>query len=152
MPSWFSQCSFTHHQKLDQPFNPFCSLDIGPVAWQTYVDDLGISWDELNITFASNCAGLAVGCIIFIPFALKYGRRSVYIISTAITFAMAIWQAKLNTFWEMVVTSVISGFSGAVSETLVQITVSKSALGFWKHCKLTQSRLRVCILFTREAR
>ena len=101
------------------------SLDIGPVVWQTYVDTLGISWDELYITFATNCAGLAVGCIIFIPFAHKYGRRPVYIVSTIITFAMAIWQAKLYTFGEMVATQVISGLSGAVSETLVQITVNE---------------------------
>jgi hypothetical protein len=38
---------------------------------------------------------------------------------------MAIWQAKLNTFGEMVATQVISGLSGAVSETLVQMTVNE---------------------------
>jgi hypothetical protein len=37
---------------------------------------------------------------------------------------MAVWQAKLNTFGEMLATQVISGLSGAVSETLVQMTVS----------------------------
>jgi MFS family permease len=96
------------------------SLDIGPVVWQIYNEELGITYNELNDTFAANCAGLAVGCIIFIPFAIKYGRRPVYIIA----FAMAVWQAKLNTFGEMLATQVISGLSGVVSETLVQMTVS----------------------------
>lgn len=83
-----------------------------------------MTWAELNITYAANTAGLAIGCIFFIPFAQKYGRRPVYIISTIITFGSSIWQAKLNTYGEMVATQVISGLSGAVSETLVQMTVS----------------------------
>ncbi|RDL36768.1 uncharacterized protein BP5553_06120 [Venustampulla echinocandica] len=102
----------------------FTILDIGPAAWQDYIDELDMSWAQLNATFASNTAGLAVGCIIFIPFTFKYGRRPVYIISTIVTLAMSIWQAKLNSFGEMVATQVISGLSGAVSETLVQMTVT----------------------------
>lgn len=92
--------------------------------WSLYYSELGISYTELNNTFATNCAGLAVGCVIFIPFALKFGRRPVYIISTFITFGMAIWQAALHTYGEMLATQVISGLSGAVSETLVQMTVA----------------------------
>lgn len=42
---------------------------------------------------------------------------------------MAVWQAKLNTFGEMLATQVISGLSGAVSETLVQMTVSLTGDG-----------------------
>jgi hypothetical protein len=57
---------------------------------------------------------------------------------------MAIWQAKLNTFWEMVVTQVISGLSGAVSETLVQITVSKST---WLSGKLKVNARKVVDMF-----
>jgi len=105
------------------------SLDIGPLVWQLYNEELEISYSQLNNTFAANCAGLAVGCIIFIPFALKHGRRLVYIVSTVITLAMAVWQSKLNTSGEMLATQVISGLSGAVSETLVQITVSATS---WK--------------------
>jgi MFS family permease len=37
---------------------------------------------------------------------------------------MAIWQASLHTYGEMLATQVISGLSGAVSETLVQMTVA----------------------------
>ncbi|CAG8974138.1 hypothetical protein HYALB_00002775 [Hymenoscyphus albidus] len=101
----------------------FTILDIGTVAWQNYVNEFGMTWAELNITYACNTAGLAFGCIIFIPFAQKYGKRPVYIISTLITFGMSIWQATLQSFGEMAATQVISGLSGAVSETLVQMTV-----------------------------
>jgi MFS family permease len=94
------------------------------VAWQDYVDEFGMTWDQLNVTYACNTAGLAVGCILFVPFALKYGRRPVYIISTIITFGTSVWQATLHSYGEMAATQVISGLSGAVSETLVQMTVS----------------------------
>lgn len=84
---------------------------------------LGISIDELTNAFAANCAGLAIGCLVFIPFALKYGRRPVYIVSVAVTWATAIWQALLRDFPNMLATQVISGMSGAVCDVLVQMTV-----------------------------
>ena len=82
-----------------------------------------MSYAQLNDTWAGNCIGLAVGCILFTPLALKYGRRPVYIMSTVVTFAMTVWSAKLNSFGEMMAVQVISGLSAAVSETLVQMTV-----------------------------
>lgn len=99
------------------------SLDIGPVVWQDYNYELGISYNDLNNSFAANNLGLAVGCILFMPFALKYGRRPVYIVSTAVTLGMAIWQAKLNSYSEMLAAQVIFGMSTSISETLVQLTV-----------------------------
>jgi MFS family permease len=98
-------------------------LDIGTVAWLEMNEELGITYPQLNDSFAANTAGLAIGCVFLIPVALKYGRRPVYIVSMAISFAMAIWQAKFHTFGELLATQVISGIAGAVSETLVQMTV-----------------------------
>ncbi|OBT71213.1 hypothetical protein VF21_09877 [Pseudogymnoascus sp. 05NY08] len=99
-------------------------LNISPIIWQDYNTELGISYPNLNNAFAANCAGLAVGCLIFIPFALKYGRRPVYIVSAAITFITAIWQALLRDLPNMMATQVISGMSGAVCDVVVQMTVA----------------------------
>jgi hypothetical protein len=96
------------------------SLDIGTVLWQDFNEDPGITYDKLNDTFAADCAGLAVGCIIFIPFTLKYGRKPGYIISTIITFDRAVWKAKLNILgrcW-------LRKSSQACLELFVQMTVS----------------------------
>ncbi|RDW76844.1 uncharacterized protein DSM5745_06836 [Aspergillus mulundensis] len=79
----------------------FVLLDIGTVIWVDLNAELGISWSNLNNSFAANLAGLAVGCILIIPFAIKYGRRSIYILSSAIQLATAIWQAKMNTTAEL---------------------------------------------------
>lgn len=70
-------------------------------------------------------AGLALGCLLIIPFALKFGRRPVYILTTLVCFLCAIWQGAMTTYGSMVATQVISGLAGAVSETLVQISVRR---------------------------
>ncbi|PYH42370.1 MFS general substrate transporter [Aspergillus saccharolyticus JOP 1030-1] len=101
----------------------FVLLDIGTVIWVDQNAELGISWANLNNSFAANLAGLAVGCILLVPFAIKYGRRSVYILSTAVQFATAIWNASLNSTGELLAVNVLSGLAGAVSEALVQMTI-----------------------------
>jgi MFS family permease len=120
------------------------SLDIGTIAWTAYVEDFGLSYAQLNDTWAGNCIGLAVGCILFTPLALKYGRRPVYVLSTVVTFAMTVCSAKLNTFGEIMAVQVISGLSAAVSETLVQMTVSPAALGLFSTGDLLTDHAKGC--------
>ena len=59
----------------------FVNVDIGTVIWGDLIVDLGFSVQDLTWSFGFNTAGLAVGCILFIPFALKYGRRVMYVVS-----------------------------------------------------------------------
>ncbi|KAL4899581.1 hypothetical protein BDW74DRAFT_188977 [Aspergillus multicolor] len=101
----------------------FVLLDIGTVIWVDLNAELGISWSNLNNSFAANLAGLAVGCILIIPFAIKYGRRSIYILSSAVQLATGIWQAEMNTTAELLAINAVNGFAGAVSEALVQMTI-----------------------------
>ncbi|KAL6233070.1 hypothetical protein BDW75DRAFT_232294 [Aspergillus navahoensis] len=101
----------------------FVLLDIATVIWVQLNAELGISWSNLNNSFAVNLAGLAIGCILIVPFAIKYGRRSIYILSSAVQLVTAIWQAKMNTTAELLAINAINGFAGAVSEALVQMTV-----------------------------
>jgi len=46
----------------------------------------GFTWGILNDGYAAGCAGLAIGSFLLIPFALKYGRRPIYIVSSIIQF------------------------------------------------------------------
>ena len=73
----------------------FVALDIGTVIWAKINADLGLPFEISNISFGANMTGLAVGCLLFIPFALKYGRRPVYLLSIAVSLAKAIWQARM---------------------------------------------------------
>ncbi|KAJ5613311.1 hypothetical protein N7510_006505 [Penicillium lagena] len=102
----------------------FVQLDIGFTAWGPMETELGMSVDILNAGAAVNYGGLAVGCIFFIPLVHKFGRRPIYILSSALQFASCIWQARTNTVGDLIGSNLISGLGGAISEIVVQITVA----------------------------
>ena len=82
----------------------------------------------LDASYASNAAALGLGSILFIPFALVFGRRIVYIITSLILFGCNIWSARTEGPAEIIVFSVLQGFSGSVNEALWQMTVSAIAM------------------------
>lgn len=102
----------------------FVNLDIGTVVWGDTQEDLGYTLSQNTWGFGLNTLGLAFGCILFIPFALKYGRRPVYILSAAADLATAIWQAKMQTVGDLYGSNLISGLAGAISETICQMTIA----------------------------
>ncbi|KAH7401124.1 major facilitator superfamily domain-containing protein [Phaeosphaeria sp. MPI-PUGE-AT-0046c] len=105
-------------------FWTFVQLDIGFTAWGPMQDQLGFSDDDMNLGIAINYGGLAIGCILFIPFVHKYGRRPLYLFSSALQLASVVWQAKVHTFGDLIGSNLISGLGGAISETMVQITIA----------------------------
>ncbi|KAK5058915.1 hypothetical protein LTR84_011179 [Exophiala bonariae] len=105
-------------------FMTFVELDIGFVAWEAYQTELGFTVDLLNAGAAVNYAGLAIGCIFFIPLVHKYGRRPLYLFSTAVQLASVIWFAKTYTRGDLIGSNLISGLGGAISETIAQITIA----------------------------
>lgn len=102
----------------------FVNVDIGTVIWGDLNGDLGISYNILTISFGVNLAALAIGCILFIPFALKFGRRPIYIFSIAASLASAIWQAKIMDAGDLLGTMVVSGLAGSLAETICQMTIA----------------------------
>jgi MFS family permease len=97
---------------------------IQTVFWQQMIVELGFSISQLNNGKSAQLAGLAIGCLVFIPLTVKFGRRSTYILSTAALAASCWWSAKMNTFAELILTNVLAGLAGAINETAVQMTVS----------------------------
>ena len=85
---------------------------------------LGFSYALLNDSYAAGCAALAIGGPLLIPFALKYGRRPVYVISTVAQFAIAIWSAKLQTVGDLMGVNTLNCLFGALAEIIVQMTVA----------------------------
>ncbi|KAM3469231.1 hypothetical protein MY5147_007194 [Beauveria neobassiana] len=102
----------------------FVQLDVGFTAWDQYSDELGFNEDTLNGSTAANYLGLALGCIAFIPLVHKIGRRPVYLFSTVLQFVSCIWSARTNTVGDLYGSNVVSGIGGAISETIVQITIA----------------------------
>ena len=116
----------------------FVLLDIGTVIWFPLNTELGISFVMLSNSFATNLAGLAVGCIFLIPLAGMFGRRPVYLISTLVQFATAVWQAKMMTSGDLLGSNVLAGIAGAVSESIVQMTISDL---FFVHQRATMNAI-----------
>lgn len=102
----------------------FTALSTQIIFWSLLIQDLHVDFQQLNNAQSINSAGLTIGCIFFIPFAIKYGRRPIYIVSTAIMFIMSIWSARMTTVWELYVTNLFLGFAGATNEAIVGLTVA----------------------------
>lgn len=101
----------------------FVQLDIGFTAWEQYQDELGFSIDLLNGAAATNYAALGVGCILFVPLVHKFGRRPLYLFSSALQLASCIWFAMTQSKGDLIGSNLISGLGGAISETIVQMTI-----------------------------
>ena len=87
--------------------------------------DMGVTIQQLTYASSSQLAGLALGCLFFIPLTIKYGRRPTYVVSCAVLAGVTWWSARMNTYWELIVTNIVTGLAGAINETAVQMTVSQ---------------------------
>jgi MFS family permease len=86
--------------------------------------DLEVTYTQLNKAMSVNFVGLTAGCIFFIPFAEKYGRRPVYIVSTALMLTTSFWTSRINSLTELYVTNLLQGLAGSTNESIAEITVS----------------------------
>ncbi|KAE8396179.1 major facilitator superfamily domain-containing protein [Aspergillus alliaceus] len=102
----------------------FAILDVATVTWGPLNVELGFSFELLNDSYAAGCGSLCVGGVILIPFALKYGRRPVYVLSTIAQIGFSVWFAKTQTVADLMLTSILSNAVGALAEVLVQMTIA----------------------------
>ncbi|UNI17911.1 hypothetical protein JDV02_004219 [Purpureocillium takamizusanense] len=58
------------------------------------------------------------------PGSTQHGRRPVYILSTALQLASCIWLAVTRNVGDLYGGNLLSGLSGAISETIAQITIA----------------------------
>ncbi|KAJ5733147.1 hypothetical protein N7533_013594 [Penicillium manginii] len=102
----------------------FTLLSIQPIFWQQMIVDLRVDYDQLNQSMSVNYVGLAMGCVVFIPVAKKFGRRPVYIVSASVLLATSFWMSRLETLTELYVCNLLQGLGGAVNETIAMITIA----------------------------
>lgn len=86
--------------------------------------DMDGTLTDLNKASSVNFVGLATGCILFIPFAEKYGRRPVYIVSVALMLATSFWLSQMTSLTELYVANLLQGLAGATNEAIAEVTVS----------------------------
>ncbi|RFU28298.1 hypothetical protein B7463_g8031, partial [Scytalidium lignicola] len=93
-------------------------------TWDPMHVELGYSYDILNDSYAAGCASLAVGAVLLIPFALKFGRRPLYILSTIVQLIVSVWSAKMQNVADLMLTNVFQCLFGALAEVIVQMTIA----------------------------
>lgn len=99
-------------------------LTVSPVIWYNINADLGFDYTTLNNSYGTSAATLSIGCICFTPFALRFGRRPVYLATSIVLIAGEIWSAKMQTPFDIYFTNGLMGLAGSVNEVLFQMTVS----------------------------
>ncbi|RDW88471.1 hypothetical protein BP6252_00503 [Coleophoma cylindrospora] len=102
----------------------FALIDAATPTWAPMNVELGFSYTILNDSYAVGCGTLAFGAFLLIPFALKYGRRPIYLFSTLAQFAISVWSAKLQTVADIMLVNAFSCGVGALAEVIVQMTIA----------------------------
>ncbi|KXG51835.1 Major facilitator superfamily domain, general substrate transporter [Penicillium griseofulvum] len=102
----------------------FGFINVATVTWGSMNIELGFSFALLNDSYAAGCGGLCIGAVILVPFALKFGRRPVYVLSTAVQCGISIWSARMHTVADLMLVNILSCIFGALAEVLVQMTVA----------------------------
>ncbi|KAH7177067.1 serine/threonine kinase 16 [Dactylonectria macrodidyma] len=93
-------------------------------TWGPMHEQLGFSYEILNDSYAAGCASLAIGSLILIPFALKFGRRPLYLFSTVLQFTLSIWSAKMQTVADLMLINILQCLFGSLAEVIVQMTIA----------------------------
>lgn len=113
------------HNAIGVPaYMSFSRINMVTVTWASMSLDLGFSYDILNDSYAAGCGALCVGGIFLLPFAVKYGRRPLYVLSLAVQCGIAIWSARIQSAGDLIMVNILGCFVGALCEVMMQMTVA----------------------------
>ncbi|KAH8434396.1 uncharacterized protein LDX57_012044 [Aspergillus melleus] len=101
----------------------FATLDVGTVTWPSLTAELGYDSEYLTYSYAAGLAGLAVGCVLFIPAAVLLGRKPVYLCASLTMILVNVGQALFQTKTQYIVLQVLAGLAGSVNDTIIQMTI-----------------------------
>jgi MFS family permease len=108
--------------------------------------------EETNITMGQLTAGtgymflfLGLGCLIFQPLALQYGKRPIYLFSMFATCLICVWAPYSKSNAEWIGSKILQGLFGAPIESLCEITVSDV---FFEHQRATGMGIYALALLT----
>ncbi|KAK5057484.1 hypothetical protein LTR84_011484 [Exophiala bonariae] len=86
--------------------------------------DSGLSVADLNAGTGYMFLFFGLGCIVFQPLALQYGKRPVYLFSMLATVGIQVWSAHAKTNGEWIANKILQGFVGSPIESLCEISVA----------------------------
>lgn len=74
---------------------------------------------EVNALLTWNFLLLGLGNLIWVPLALKFGKRFILLFSMALTFFALLWTAKATSFNSLLAARCLTGFTSAAGESIV---------------------------------
>lgn len=99
-------------------------IDAATPTWGPMNKELGFSYEVLNDSYAIGSGTLGLGGLLLLPFALKFGRRPIYIISTIAQFGFSVWSAKIQTVPDLLLVNFFTCLFGGLAEVIVQMTIA----------------------------
>lgn len=99
-------------------------LGVSTPTWDPMHAELGFSYATLTDSYAVGSAALCFGVILFMPFALKFGRRPAYILSTILQVGVSVWASKIHTVADLMLINAFNCFLGSLAEAVVQMTIA----------------------------
>lgn len=69
--------------------------------------------------------GLGLGCVIFSPTAILYGKRPVYLFSSILFIASAVWCALTTNFTSLLLARIFQGIAVSPVECLPSATIAE---------------------------
>ncbi|CAK4034862.1 mfs transporter [Lecanosticta acicola] len=108
-------------------------LAAGPaIAMSETIEDLldteDEDWDrqvsQISFLFTTNSLFQGLGNLIWMPLVVKFGKRPVYIASSAMYTITAIWVASARTYANALVARIVMGFASGSGECIAPLTIS----------------------------
>ncbi|KAJ0413903.1 major facilitator superfamily domain-containing protein [Aspergillus carlsbadensis] len=91
--------------------------------WTEVAEDIGVTMKDMNGGSALNYLLLGFVNILWIPTAMKLGRKIVYISSMTIIMLTSVWNAYLHGVVQWYLNSLVGGIGQSAYQALIQLTV-----------------------------
>lgn len=85
----------------------------------------GVTYSRVALTTGLYMMGLGVGCVIFSPTAILFGKRPVYLFSALMFVATSIWCAQAPNYAQLAAARVFQGISVSPVECLPSATIAE---------------------------
>lgn len=92
-------------------------------AWTTVSEDIGVNMNNMNGGSALNWLLLGFFNVLWIPTAMKIGRKPVFIATTVIASCAMVWIGKCNGNAQWFLAMTVNGLGVAGYEAMIQLTI-----------------------------
>ncbi|KAI0487662.1 major facilitator superfamily domain-containing protein [Xylaria cf. heliscus] len=122
-PSWRRDCALLSlglYSMVGGGITPIIAAGFTNVA-----HDYNVDVAKVSLTTGLYMLGLGLGCVVFSPTAILYGKRPVYLFSVILFIASAVWCALSPTFTSLILARIFQGIAVSPVECLPSATIAE---------------------------